>query len=150
MSFGHVATEMVTISLPILLGWMVTRLGLMSEGFERENGRPCAVDDSIELVGQMTAPPALLLMGATIAHYRPLFMLTNWRDYVAALGRLALVPLAGMVMLRIFGVALGVVAVLVLESAMPVASSGTLYATQYGADTEAMMQGTFISIVEVF
>ena len=55
-----------------------------------------------------------------------------------------------MVMLRIFGVAPGVVAVLVLESAMPVASSGTLYATQYGADTESMMQSTFISIVEVF
>ena len=66
------------------------------------------------------------------------------------MGRLALVPLVGMVMLRIFGVAPGVVAVLVLESAMPVASSGTLYATQYGADTEAMMQSTFISIVEVF
>ena len=74
-------------------------------------------------------------------------MLTNWRAYVAAAGRLVLVPLAGMVMLRVLGVAPGIVAVLVLESAMPVASNGTLYAIQYGADTKPMMQGTFISIV---
>ena len=105
------------------------------------------VGDSIELVGQMTTPSALLLMGASIAHYQPLPMLTNWRAYVAAAGRLVLVPLAGMVMLRVLGVAPGIVAVLVLESAMPVASNGTLYAIQYGADTKPMMQGTFISIV---
>lgn len=296
MSFGHVAIEMVTVSLPIALGWVVSRLGLMSEGFERELSRlvldvalpalvvssvfgatklpgagellqvflgmmaffvlafivACAlcavmrvpktslssfrfiimfgncgfigfpvitailgkrallyatiglipsnlfiftlgimmfrgmdggwkavcrglldclkmptliaslivivcmatgftdwgfVGDSIELVGQMTTPSALLLMGASIAHYQPLSMLTNWRAYVAAAGRLVLVPLAGMVMLRSFGVAPGIIAVLVLESAMPVASNGTLYAIQYGADTKPMMQGTFISIV---
>lgn len=105
------------------------------------------VGDSIELVGQMTTPSALLLMGASIAHYKPLSMLTNWRAYVAALGRLVIVPLAGMVMLRALGVAPGIVAVLVLESAMPVASNGTLYAIQYGADTQPMMQGTFISIM---
>ena len=39
MSFGHVAIEMVTVSLPIVLGWVVSRLGLMSEGFERELSR---------------------------------------------------------------------------------------------------------------
>lgn len=105
------------------------------------------VGDSIELVGQMTTPSALLLMGASIAHYSPLSTLTNWRAYVAAAGRLVIVPLAGMLMLRAFGVAPGIVSVLVLESAMPVASNGTLYAIQYGADTQPMMQGTFISIL---
>ena len=39
MSFGHVAIEMVSVSLPIALGWVVSRLGLMSEGFERELSR---------------------------------------------------------------------------------------------------------------
>ena len=105
------------------------------------------VGDSIDIVGQMTTPAALLLMGASIAHYDPLSMLTNWRAYVAAAGRLVVVPLAGMLLLRAFGVESSVVAVLVLESAMPVASNGTLYAIQYGADTQPMMQGTFISIV---
>ena len=120
----------------IVLACMVT--GLTDWGF---------VGDSIDIVGQMTTPAALLLMGASIAHYDPLSMLTNWRAYVAAVGRLVVVPLAGMLMLRAFGVAPYVVSVLVLESAMPVASNGTLYAIQYGADTKPMMQGTFISIV---
>ena len=105
------------------------------------------VGDSIDIVGQMTTPAALLLMGASIAHYDPLSMLTNWRAYVAAAGRLVVVPLAGMLMLRVCGVEPYVVSVLVLESAMPVASNGTLYAIQYGVDTQPMMQGTFISIV---
>ena len=105
------------------------------------------VGDSIDIVGQMTTPAALLLMGASIAHYDPLSMLTNWRAYVAAAGRLVVVPLAGMFMLRVCGADPYVVLVLALESAMPVASNGTLYAIQYGADTQPMMQGTFISIV---
>ena len=105
------------------------------------------VGDSIDLVGQMTTPAALLLMGASISHYKPVSMLTNWRAYVAAAGRLVVVPLAGMVLLRAVGVEPYIVAVLVLESAMPVASNGTLYAIQYGVDTKPMMQGTFISIV---
>lgn len=120
----------------IVLACMVT--GFTDWGF---------VGDSIDIVGQMTTPAALLLMGASIAHYDQLSMLTNWRAYVAAAGRLVVVPLAGMLMLRACGVAPYVVSVLVLESAMPVASNGTLYAIQYGADTKPMMQGTFISIV---
>ena len=120
----------------IVLACMVT--GFTDWGF---------VGDSIDIVGQMTTPAALLLMGASIAHYDSLSMLTNWRAYVAAAGRLLVVPIAGMFMLRAFGVAPYVVSVLVLESAMPVASNGTLYAIQYGADTKPMMQGTFISIV---
>lgn len=39
--------------------------------------------DSISIVGTMTTPAALLLMGSSIAKYRPLEMLTNWRAYVA-------------------------------------------------------------------
>lgn len=105
------------------------------------------VGDSIDIVGQMTTPAALLLMGASISHYKPLEMLTNWRAYVAAAGRLLVVPLAGMLVVRLLGLPPYIVAVITLESAMPVASNGTLYAIQYGADTEPMMQGTFISIV---
>lgn len=90
--------------------------------------------DSISIVGTMTTPAALLLMGSSIAKYRPLEMLTNWRAYVAV-ARLwpGMTPMF--------------IATLVLEMAMPVGSNGTLYCLQYGKDARPMMQCTFLSII---
>lgn len=36
MSFTSVALQMVTVSLPILLGWCISKLGFMKAEFERE------------------------------------------------------------------------------------------------------------------
>lgn len=105
------------------------------------------VGDSLSIVGQLTTPAALLLMGSSIAKYEPLSMLTNWRAYVAAAGRLLVAPLAGLALLKILPISEAVLAVVVLECAMPVATNGTLYCLQYGKDTKPMMQGTFISII---
>ena len=72
MDFGHVAIEMVTVSLPILLGWAVCKLGLMSQQFERELSTlvlnvalPCLVLSSIFGNSQMPGPveTAQLMIG---------------------------------------------------------------------------------------
>lgn len=39
MSFTSVALQMVTVSLPILLGWCISKLGFMKAEFERELSR---------------------------------------------------------------------------------------------------------------
>ena len=36
MSFTSVALQMLTVSLPILLGWCIAKLGFMKAEFERE------------------------------------------------------------------------------------------------------------------
>lgn len=105
------------------------------------------VGDALSTVGQMTTPAALLLMGFIISHYDPAEMLINWRAYVACVGRLLVAPLLGMVALKLAGVEAFIVSVLVLQSAMPVATNGTLYAIQYGVDPKPLAQGTFISII---
>lgn len=105
--------------------------------------------DSISIVGTMTTPAALLLlMGSSIAKYRPLDMLTNWRAYVAVAFRLVVVPVACLAVARLWpGMAPMFIATLVLEMAMPVGSNGTLYCLQYGKDARPMMQCTFLSII---
>ncbi len=104
--------------------------------------------DSINIVGTMTTPAALLLMGSSISRYRPLDMLTNWRAYVAVLGRLLIVPLAGLAVARVWpGMNEIFILTLVLDMAMPVGSNGTLYCLQYGRDSRPMMQCTFLSII---
>lgn len=105
------------------------------------------VGKSISIVGQLTTPAALLLTGSSIAKYRPVEMLVNWRAYVAAMGRLLIAPIAGLAVLRLMPLSPVLMEVVLLVSSMPVATNGTLYSLQYGADTEPMMQGTFISIL---
>ncbi len=105
--------------------------------------------DSISIVGNMNTPCALLLVGSSIAKYDARQMITNWRAYVACAGRLVLVPLAGLVLVRLLlpGVNPLFITTLVLEMAMPVGSLGTLYCIRYNKDALPMMQGTFLSIV---
>ena len=106
------------------------------------------VGDSISIVGTMTTPAALLLMGSSIAKYRPLDMLTNWRAYVAVAFRLVIVPVACLAVARVWpGMTPMFITTLVLEMAMPVGSNGTLYCLQYGKDARPMMQCTFLSIL---
>ena len=106
------------------------------------------VGDSISIVGTMTTPAALLLMGSSIAKYRPLDMLTNWRAYVAVAFRLVIVPVACLAVARVWpGMTPMFITTLVLEMAMPVGSNGTLYCLQYGKDARPMMQCTFLSII---
>lgn len=104
--------------------------------------------DSIDIVGGLTTPAALLLMGSSIAKFHPLEMLTNWRAYVAVAFRLVIVPVACLALARVVpGMTPLFTTTLVLEMAMPVGSNGTLYCIQYGKDAQPMMQCTFLSII---
>ena len=105
------------------------------------------VGDAIDTVGGMTTPCALLVTGAAISRYDAKAMVTNWRAYVAAAGRLLIAPLAGLAVLKLLGVDSYLTLVLVLQYAMPVATQGTLYALQFDKGAKPMTQGTFISIV---
>lgn len=101
----------------------------------------------LTLVGNFTTPAALLVIGATLAQYKPLQMLTNWRAYVASACRLLVVPLAVLVVCGGFVTDDFVHGILVVGFAMPAASNGVLFSLLYGADVKPMMQGTFITIV---
>lgn len=78
MSFTSVALQMVTVSLPILLGWCISKLGFMKAEFERELSRlllqvalPClvlssALGDDVQLP---SAADTFSLMGLSTAMY---------------------------------------------------------------------------------
>lgn len=78
MSFTSVALQMVTVSLPILLGWCISKLGFMKAEFERELSRlllqvalPClvlssALGDDVQLP---SVADTFSLMGLSIVMY---------------------------------------------------------------------------------
>lgn len=105
------------------------------------------VGTSLDLIGQMTTPLALLVTGSALASYKPLDMLTNARAYIACACRLVIAPLMGLAVLRLLPIDTSVAAILVLEAAMPVGTNGILYCLQYDVDTKPMVQCTFLTIV---
>lgn len=104
------------------------------------------VGDAMFVVGQMSTPSALLIVGSSLARYNPLDMIDNPKAYAAAAFRLLGIPLASLLALRLLGAESLAAAVIVLECAMPVATNGTLFCVQSGMDATPMMQVTFLSI----
>lgn len=104
------------------------------------------VGSAMSVVGQMSTPAALLIVGSSLAQYDPLEMVSNPHSYVAAAFRLLGIPLASLLALRLLGAESLATVVIVLECAMPVATNGTLYCVQSGMDASPMMQVTFLSI----
>ena len=105
------------------------------------------VGQTCNLLGQMTAPAAMLVIGSTLAKMPLRDMLTDGWSYVSTAMRLAVMPLLLFVLGGLFISDSYTLAIIAIESAMPVASSGIMMCLAYGGDTRAMSRGTFLTTV---
>ena len=106
---------------------------------------PAPLVDTCQMLGSMTTPGALLVIGSTLAEVPLRQLAGSPRLYLLTLSRLVLIPLLLWALLRPWltdPVALGVA---VLLSGMPVASNGTMFCLTYGGDQKLMSQGTFLT-----
>lgn len=105
------------------------------------------IGQTCNLLGQMTVPAAMLVIGSTLAK-QPLKQMVNdgW-SYLTSFMRLAGVPLLIYFIGGIFIHDPYILAVIVIESAMPAASSGIMMCLAYGGDTMTMSRGTFITTI---
>lgn len=112
---------------------------------------PSLICQGVSLVGQMTIPASLLVIGSTLAEIKILEMFGSWRIYAMSLLKLLVVPciIYGIYTLSPFDSKY--TDVLVILSAMPVASYGTMICLKEGIDPKVMSQGTFMStLLSVF
>ena len=108
------------------------------------------VGKTCDLLGGMTAPASMLVMGSTLARYRVKEMLNSGWVYVTALGRLVVAPaivylVGGLILSDAY-----LLATLTLVSAMPAAALGTVMCLTYGGDLETMSKCTFLTTVLSF
>ncbi len=106
---------------------------------------PVFISQPFSLLGNMTVPAALLVIGSSIAGIPMRRMLGSWGTYMVCGIRLIAMPVSILFLARMAGVdrtAAGINAVLV---GMPVASFGTMFCLKYGKDETVMSQGTFWS-----
>jgi len=106
---------------------------------------PSLVETGLELIGSVTTPLAMLVVGALLATLPAARLAGDWRIYLIAGLRLIIFPVIAFVVLSPFiadKIPLGVAVLLI---AMPVAANSVLLSDEYKVDSTLASQGVFLS-----
>ena len=106
---------------------------------------PRVISQPLTLIGQITVPAALLIIGSSMSQLSARTMLGNSTVYVTTLFRLALLPLALFFLFNALGFQQLVVNINTVVIAMPVATYGTILCLKHGRDTTLITEVTFIT-----
>jgi len=110
-------------------------------------GIPRIIAQPFHLIGDMTVPAALLVIGSSMANMDRRHLLGSVSLYVMAFFRLLAIPVGFFFLFRSFGVSPVINNINTVVIGMPVASYGTMFCLKYGRDTADMVQGTLITTV---
>lgn len=106
---------------------------------------PKVLGEAFTLVGYMTIPASLLVIGSSLANINVTEMFGTWRIYTMCALKLLVIPMIIYAIYLISPFDHKYTDVLVILSAMPVASYGTMICLKEGIDPKTMAQGTFMS-----
>ena len=108
---------------------------------------PVLVVNSLDMIGGVTTPLAMILIGSSLASYPALKIIKTFRLYVFSFIKLLVIPLI------VWGVTKFIIddallhGVITIMAAMPVGSMTIMLATEYGGNEEFISQGLFMSTV---
>ena len=106
---------------------------------------PNVVSQPITMIGNITVPGALLIIGSSMSRLSWRTMLGSRVVYATTAFRLLILPLFLYAIFRVIGFDSLVVNINTLIIAMPVATYGTILCLRYGRDTTLITEITFIS-----
>ncbi len=106
---------------------------------------PDIISQPITMIGNITVPGALLIIGSSMSRLSWHTMLGSRVVYSTTVFRLLILPLILYAIFRILGFDTLVVNINTLIIAMPVATYGTILCLRYGRDTTLITEITFIS-----
>ena len=106
---------------------------------------PEAISQPLTMLGNITVPAALLIIGSSMSQLSLRTMLGNGTVYVTTLLRLAVLPVAVHFIMLQLGFSPFVVNINTLVIAMPVATYGTILCLKYEKDTTVITAVTFVT-----
>ncbi len=106
---------------------------------------PEFISQPLTMIGNITVPAALLIIGSSMSHLPLRAMLGNRTVYVTTALRLAILPLAVHYLCTAIGFSSFVVGINTVVIAMPVATYGTILCLRHGKDTTLITEVTFIT-----
>ncbi len=108
---------------------------------------PEMVARSITMVGAITVPAALMIIGSSMARLPLRQIVGSPKVYVSSALRLLVVPVSVYLLFHICGVSSIVNNINTVVIAMPVASFGTMFCMKYGREPSLMTEITFVTTV---
>ena len=108
---------------------------------------PSPINTSLEMLGSITSPLAMIAIGAMIASMPVSATFRDTRMYIISAIRLLIIPCITFFLLRPFISDPLLLGVPVLLSAMPVAANTVFMAQEYGGDVEVASRGVFLSTI---
>ena len=130
----------VLYSTPMLsayLAMLIVALGI--------DNIPTFISEPLTMIGNITVPAALLIIGSSMSHLPLRALLGNTTVYATALLRLVLLPIGMFFLCRTLGFDAFSTNINTIVIAMPVATYGTILCLRYGRDTTLMAEVTFIT-----
>ena len=106
---------------------------------------PGFVSQPLTMIGNITVPAALLIIGSSMSQLSLRTMLGNRTVYATTVLRLAVLPLAVYYVTSLLGFSEFVVSINTVVIAMPVATYGTILCLRYGKDTTLITETTFVT-----
>lgn len=106
---------------------------------------PEVLSQPCTLLGNITIPGALLIIGSSMSTIPVKKMCGNLAIYITAALRLLIVPILLYQFFNLFGTSHTVNAVNAVVCGMPIASYGTLFCIRYNRDVTTMAEATFIT-----
>ena len=106
---------------------------------------PEAISQPLTMIGNITVPAALLIIGSSMSNLPLKSLLGNITVYATSLFRLAILPIAIYYLCTLLGFSSFVVNINTVVIAMPVATYGTILCLKYGKDTTMITEVTFIT-----
>lgn len=110
-------------------------------------GIPRVIAQPFHLIGDMTVPAALLVIGSSMTTMDRRHILGSVPVYVMTFFRLLAIPIGFFFLFRALGVNSLVNSINTVVIGMPVASYGTMFCLKYGRDETDMVQGTLITTI---
>ncbi|MBO4673770.1 MAG: AEC family transporter [Bacteroidaceae bacterium] len=111
----------------------------------RIEGIPQWISQPLTMIGNITVPAALLIIGSSMSQLPLRAMLGTPSIYATTLLRLAVLPIAIHYLMQLLGFSPFVVGINTVVIAMPVATYGTILCLRHGKDTTLITQVTFIT-----
>ncbi len=108
---------------------------------------PSPFIDAIDLLGGVTTPIAMIIVGAMLATFPAREMVGNWRIWVASAILLLAVPAAYCCLFAPVFADPFINGVMITMAAMPAAANTVIFAEQYGADSRLASQIVFVSTI---
>lgn len=113
-------------------------------------GIPEIISKPVSMIGNITVPASLLIIGSAMARLPMKSLLGNMTVYFTSAIRLFLVPISLYYAFTFLGFDHFVTGINSVIIGMPVAAYGTIFCLKYGKDTTLMTETTFItSIVSI-